>query len=68
MHSLFQSLESGLYRDCKPLTIRSDTAAAGGFLGNNQTEPATMQVISTQYFLVYLNLIASLSPTLSGAS
>ena len=23
---------------------RTDTAAAGGFLGNNQTEPATMQV------------------------
>ena len=26
------------------LPFRSDTAAAGGFLGNNQTEPATMQV------------------------
>ena len=25
-------------------TIRTDTAAAGGFLGNNQTEPATMYV------------------------
>jgi gluconolactonase len=25
-------------------TIRTDTAADGGFLGYNQTEPATMQV------------------------
>ena len=63
--SPFQSLHLGLRRGCE--SFRSDTAAAGGFLGNNQTDPATMQVqVYSVFFLVYLNLTISLSPTTSG--
>ena len=44
-----QSLHLALRRGCE--SFRSDTAAAGGFLGNNQTDPATMQV---QVYSIYL--------------
>ena len=59
MYSLFQFLQFLTFGLTWPLrTIRTDTAAAGGFLGNNQIEPATMQVLTLllNFFWVYLNL------------
>ena len=56
----FQSLQFLIFglTTSRLRTIRTDTAAAGEFLGNNQTEPATMQVLTLLliFFLVYLNL------------
>ena len=50
------------------LTIRSDTAALDGFFGNNQTEPATMQVLSTQFFFGLFKINCFPFATTSAAS